>query len=226
VKVAGRARVRLELIIPNCSELQRVNMQPSKTFSPRLIQCAVLAAMLLFAGACRAASLIDPSGTWLTEDGRARVRVEYCGPQQEQVCGYLVWVKQPSDASGRRSIDEQNPDREKRSRPTLGHQMILGLRPNADARFEGSLYNADNGKTYEVSLWRAGPPELRVKGCMLAILCGSQTWTLVTDMASGQLTGPTGSPNGPRPDKEWAKESIGAIAAGARPPAAAISKSK
>jgi uncharacterized protein (DUF2147 family) len=200
-------------------------MRPSK-FSPRLIQCAVLAAMLLFAGAVSAASLVDPSGTWFTEDGRARVRVEYCGPQQEQVCGYLVWAKQPSDPSGRPFTDAENPDREKQSRPTLGHQMILGLKPNAVARFEGPLYNADNGKSYDISLWRAAPSELRVKGCMLAILCGSQTWILVTDIAPGQLSGPTGSPDGPRPDKEWAKERIGATAAGARPPAVAISKSK
>jgi uncharacterized protein (DUF2147 family) len=200
-------------------------MQRSK-FSPRLIQCAVLAAMPFFAGGSSAASTVDPSGTWLTEDGRARVRVEYCGPQQEQVCGYLVWAKQPSDTSGRPFIDAENPDREKRSRPTLGHQMILGLKPNANARFEGPLYNADNGKSYDISIWRAGPSELRVKGCMLAILCGSQTWTLVTDVAPGQLSGPTGSPNGPRPDKEWANDRTGTIASGARPSAAAISKSK
>jgi hypothetical protein len=37
----------------------------------------------------------------------------------------------------------QNPDREKRSRPTLGHQMILGLKPNAGARFEGSRPKRD-----------------------------------------------------------------------------------
>jgi uncharacterized protein (DUF2147 family) len=182
--------------------------------------------MLFFAEASFAASLVDPSGTWLTEDGRARVRVEYCGPQQRQVCGYLVWAKQLSDPSGRPFTDAENPDREKRSRPTLGHQMILGLKPNADGRFEGPLYNADNGKSYDISLWRAAPSELRVKGCMLAILCGSQTWTLVTDLAPGQLSGATGSPNGPRPDQEWANDRTGTIASGARPPAAAISKSK
>src|SRR3954467_2106493 len=33
----------------------------------------------------------DPSGTWLTEDGRARIRVEKCGPDQNHLCGYVVW---------------------------------------------------------------------------------------------------------------------------------------
>jgi hypothetical protein len=34
---------------------------------------------ILIAGSGNAATVADPSGTWLTEDGRARVRVERCG---------------------------------------------------------------------------------------------------------------------------------------------------
>ncbi|WP_164225908.1 DUF2147 domain-containing protein, partial [Stenotrophomonas maltophilia] len=35
----------------------------------------------------------DPSGTWLTEDGRAKIRIDRCGPSQAHVCGKVVWLK-------------------------------------------------------------------------------------------------------------------------------------
>ncbi len=68
----------------------------------------------------------DPSGTWLTEDGRARVRVEKCGTQNNHVCGYVVWLKVPLNDKGQPRIDFKNPDPKKQARPSLGHQLILG----------------------------------------------------------------------------------------------------
>jgi uncharacterized protein (DUF2147 family) len=164
-----------------------------------------------------AAAPADPSGTWLTEDGRARIRIERCGPKLEQICGYIVWMKDPADANGLR--DHSNPDITKRSRPVLGHQLILGLKLNPAGRFEGQIYNAENGKSYEISLWREAA-DLKVKGCMLSILCSSQTWTQTMNALPGQLVGMTGDPNGPKADKEWAQvPQVQAIQA--KPPTAA-----
>ena len=147
----------------------------------------------------------EPSGTWLTEDGRARIRVERCGPKLEQLCGYIVWMKDPLDAKGRAVLDVQNPDAAKRARPVLGHQLILGLSLNPDERFHGQIYNAENGKSYEITLWRAEADGLKIRGCMMSILCSTQTWTPTTDVLPGQLVGLTGDSNGPRADREWAQ---------------------
>jgi uncharacterized protein (DUF2147 family) len=147
----------------------------------------------------------DPSGTWLTEDNRARIRVERCGPKLEQICGYIVWMKEPLDARGHVLVDLQNPDPAKRSRQVLGHQLIMGLEQNPDGRFHGRIYNAENGKSYDIALWREATDVLKVKGCMLSILCATQTWTQTTDALSGQLVGLTGDANGPTADQEWAR---------------------
>jgi uncharacterized protein (DUF2147 family) len=146
----------------------------------------------------------DPSGTWLTEDGRARVRIERCGPKLEQICGHVVWMKEPTDANGQPLRDQNNPDIAKRSRLLLGHQLILGLKPGTDGHFDGQIYNAENGKSYEISLSR-GATDLKVKGCMLSVFCASQTWTQTMNALPGQLVGMTGDPTGPKPDKEWAQ---------------------
>jgi len=86
----------------------------------------------------------------------------------------------------------------------LGHQLILGLKPGADGHFDGQIYNAENGKSYDISLSR-GAKDLNVRGCMLSILCATQTWTQTMNALPGQLVGMTGDPTGPRLDREWAQ---------------------
>lgn len=163
-----------------------------------------------------AASTTDPRGTWLTEDGRARIRIERCGTTLEQVCGYIVWMKEPADARGQPVVDRQNPDLAKRSRPVLGHQLLMGLAPISGGRFAGQIYNAENGKSYAISLWRETPDMLKVKGCMLSVFCATQSWTQTVNVLPGQLVGMTGDPTGPRPDKEWAQETRAKPAAAAK----------
>lgn len=164
--------------------------------SPRLLALAALATLLL-GGTARAA---EPFGTWLTEDGRGRIRTERCGPGNAQLCGYVVWTKEPNDAQGKPKLDAENPDVAKRSRPLLGHELMVGLKSNDDGGYEGKVYNADNGKLYSVTVWSEEPAELSVRGCLISYVCKTQAWKRVSDTASGQLKGATDAPGGPRSD--------------------------
>ena len=103
------------------------------------------------------AAAADPTGTWLTEDGRARVRTEHCGPGQAHLCGYVVWLSKPNDEAGQARVDRYNPDPRKQARGTLGQQMILGLKPNDEGRYAGKIYNGDNGKSYDITAWSEQP---------------------------------------------------------------------
>jgi uncharacterized protein (DUF2147 family) len=139
-----------------------------------------LSPILLFAGlaAAHAETAKDPSGTWLTGDGRAKIQIDRCGANQHLVCGKVVWLKVPTNEGGAPRTDVKNPDPKKRARPVLGLQLIDGLKPD-DSKYSGQIYNIEEGKTYEVSLERESEAELSVSGCLLKILCGSQTWTRV-----------------------------------------------
>ena len=170
----------------------------------QVLGAGVLAAGLIAPGLLMAAPAKDPSGVWRTEDGRARVQMEKCGPGHDQVCGYIVWLSKPLDDQGQPRVDSKNPDPQKAKRPLLGHQLILGLKPNDDGRYEGEIYNSEDGKKYDVTVWADQPSVLKVKGCLVAFLCSTQSWTKVTDVASGQLTASPGAPGGPRPDPQWA----------------------
>lgn len=161
----------------------------------------------------------DPSGVWLVQDGRARIAVDKCGPTRENLCGYVVWLKSPVTDSGEPRRDLKNPDARKRMRPALGHQLIMGLKSNAEDHYEGNIYNSEDGNSYNVTIWLDAPEQLKVKGCLIAFLCSTQTWTHVADVAPGQLTGAPGTANGPTPDPEWASARPTAAAAPARPAA-------
>ena len=173
-----------------------------------LVQASGLLAGLamLSVSAASAAPLADPTGTWLTEDERARIRIEKCGPSQEHVCGYVVWMKasQGEDPAAKRDV--KNPDPRKRSRPVLGHQLLMGLTLNEDGRYAGKIYNNEDGKSYDVTVWSEQPSSLNVRGCLVAFLCSTQVWTRTNNVVAGQLAGATGTATGPTSEPEWASK--------------------
>ena len=67
--------------------------------------------------------------------------------------------------------------------------VLLGLKASGPNSWDGALYNSQNGKTYTGGIRVLAPDRVRVFGCVLAILCGGQSWTRVNqadeDAASG-----------------------------------------
>lgn len=153
-----------------------------------------LAALLASSSAFAAPK--DLSGTWLTGDGRAKIRIDRCGPAGSNACGKVVWLKSPADDAGAPRTDVKNPDPKKRVRPIIGLTLLDNLKPE-DAGFAGEIYNADEGKVYQVSLERESDAELNVQGCMLKVLCGSQTWTRVPDVNQQAAAAPVEVPTKP-----------------------------
>ena len=189
--------------------------------APALLLAATAAAPV------QAASPGDTWGTFLTEDGRARIRLERCGSASDRLCGYVVWLREPAHADGRPKLDAYNPDPTKRGRPALGIQLLKSLALNEDGRFAGQIYNADNGKSYDVTIWSEAAGELNVRGCLMSYLCKTQDWKRTADLAPGQLAGSTGSANGPRLDGArvvTATGSVGAPKPAARKPAAPVAQ--
>jgi uncharacterized protein (DUF2147 family) len=120
----------------------------------------------------------DPAGIWLTEERDAKVRVAKCG---NGYCGTIVWLEQPMDPqTGRPSLDKQNPDASKRSRPIMGLNILAGMQPAAANKWSGPIYNAEDGNTYAGHISVAGPNTLKVEGCLFNV-CQAQNWTRTTN---------------------------------------------
>jgi uncharacterized protein (DUF2147 family) len=119
----------------------------------------------------------DPLGTWYTEDNDSQVRITNCGGA---LCGSLIWLKEPNDpATGRPKTDKNNADASKQSRPLLGAQIVLGMKPSGTPdKWDGDVYNAKDGKTYSGSFTMTGANTAALKGCVLGgLICKSQAWT-------------------------------------------------
>ena len=134
-----------------------------------------LAIGLAIGSAMAPALAAEPYGTWYTADKESQVRITNCGGA---LCGALVWLKVPNDpATGRPKTDKNNADPGRRNRPLLGVQIVLGMRPGGANVWNGQVYNAADGKTYSGSFTLTGPNTADLKGCVMAVLCKSQTWT-------------------------------------------------
>ena len=135
-----------------------------------------IAAALLAAPTARAQSAGEPTGTWLTQAGDARVKVSKCG---DGICGVIVSLKDPIDpATGKPQVDDKNPNPALKRRPMIGLPLFTGMQASGPNKWSGQIYNADDGSSYASSVSATGPDTLRVEGCVGA-LCGGETWTRV-----------------------------------------------
>ncbi len=55
-------------------------------------------------------------------------------------------------------------------------QIISGMQPKGGDTWQGHIYNADDGKVYSASLELQSHTRAKVEGCVLSVLCRSQTW--------------------------------------------------
>ena len=116
----------------------------------------------------------DPAGMWTAAEGKSRVRVAPCG---KNLCGTVAWLREPNDENGKPKTDHMNANASLRSRPIMGLPILLSMAPDGADRWKGSIYNAEDGKTYSATFTITGSSNAQVQGCVAAIFCKSQTWT-------------------------------------------------
>src|ERR1700694_915667 len=149
------------------------------------LQILVLAATAVLAATPMSAETnADPTGVWLTEAGDAKIHVSRCG---SGLCGTIVWLKAPIDpATGRPQVDDKNSDPALAHRPIIGLNIFKGMKAVTERKWSGRIYNADNGKTYASDVTLTGARKLEVRGCVMAVLCGGETWTQLVGVAEAR----------------------------------------
>jgi uncharacterized protein (DUF2147 family) len=108
-------------------------------------------------------------GTWLSQSGETRVRILPCGTQ---MCGTIVWVKNPGK-------DVHNPIPSERNRDLVGIPMIK-MSPSGDNQWNGTLYRYTDGQTFRGTMKLSGQKTMELSGCIMGgFICRAQTWTKV-----------------------------------------------
>lgn len=121
-----------------------------------------------------------PEGIWLHSNKRIQVKIAPC---EEHLCGKIVWFKNPDDNEGAPILDSENPDQAQRGQPLMGMRVLWGLvRSSPDKWTDGTIYNPDDGKTYNAHITMADPDTLNVRVYVLLPLLGTtKIWTRVAD---------------------------------------------
>jgi uncharacterized protein (DUF2147 family) len=97
----------------------------------------------------------DISGSWLRDDGTARVSVVRCGAQ---ICATNIWVKESSK-------DE-----------AVGDQFVMSLTPQGQSSLAGFAYDVRRDRNYSLQI-SVQDDRMQTRGCLSkGLLCKSMTW--------------------------------------------------
>ncbi len=137
-------------------------------FSHKYISIGCIAAFAIPAAAMAAPVAI--TGSWVPKEKEAVIKIAPCGAA---MCGTIskYLVTPPKGADQR---DENNPDKNLRSRKLLGSNVLINFTPDG-TQWKGKIYDARNGKTYRSVVYKGKSGNLVVKGC-IGPFCQSQTW--------------------------------------------------
>jgi uncharacterized protein (DUF2147 family) len=140
--------------------------------NPMRASCAAIAGLLLLATptVLAAQPAVSPLGLWLVAKRYAKINIVNCG---EKLWGFVVWESRVG------GIDRNNADPDKRSRPTVGMPILLGMQQTEQNLWEGEIYNGEDGKTYSSKISLLDRNTLKIQGCVLGFLCGGENWSRV-----------------------------------------------
>ena len=108
-------------------------------------------------------------GFWLTEKGTSQVEIYKA--EDGKYYGKISWLEEPNE-NGKPKMDTENPDAALKTRPIHGLNLLKGFEYNQkDKEWEkGSIYDPDNGKTYDCYMWFEGNTDvLHIKGYVLGM---------------------------------------------------------
>ena len=121
----------------------------------------------------------DIVGTWLTDDGLAKVQIF---KTEDKYNGKIVWLKNPLYEDGTAKHDKNNPDKAKQGVPLMDLVLLKDFVFDKDKWKEGTIYKPQNGKTYSCTI-KSRDGKLDVRGYVGFSLIGeTHTWFKVADV--------------------------------------------
>jgi uncharacterized protein (DUF2147 family) len=132
--------------------------------------CAGLAGLVVAAGATVAAPGEAPEerGIWINHTGKGAVEIRPCGTSgrdADRLCGFIVWLKEPTNKHGEPLTDGYNSDPSKRRRPICGLPVLGSLRPMSDGSWDqGWVYDPEQGQAFDAAIQLKTPDRLVLTG--------------------------------------------------------------
>lgn len=143
------------------------------------LTCAMLGGLITSApGQTFAAN--DILGTWLTGTQKAAVTIYKEG---DKYFGKISWLKTPLNEEGKPKVDKNNPDDARKKDPLMGLKLLKSFVFDGEDQWEkGTIYDPENGKTYNCKITMVTSDKLDVRGFVgISMLGRTQTWIRIPD---------------------------------------------
>lgn len=113
---------------------------------------------------------------WYNQEKTSKIQVYKA--KDGKFYGKIIWLKDPLK-NGKPKLDEENPDKGKRTQPIVGLVILRGLKKDGDKEYsDATIYDPKNGKTYSCKITYKGN-KLDLRGYVGISLIGrTSTWTL------------------------------------------------
>jgi uncharacterized protein (DUF2147 family) len=132
---------------------------------------AALSVSALLLSSASAFAAIPIAGVWQTPEDGGQVEIYECGAQ---VCARAHASTNLKPGEDSKDVHNKNPAL--RSRSLKGVQVMQDFSGGPKLWQGGSMYRPADGGTYKGRLELIAPDKLKVTGCLVAMLCQSQTW--------------------------------------------------
>ena len=139
------------------------------------LEVRALVAIALLASASPALAL-DPYGVWVRAESGTAFDFYNCA---DKLCARVIAVARPED------------------KKAIGTVILRNAVRNEDGDWAGDLYNTEDGKIYAGTISVKKPTELTLQGCLISILCKTETWLRAPDQTAASTPG--GQPIMPAP---------------------------
>ncbi len=118
-------------------------------------------------------------GLWYNQEKTAKINIFKA--TNGKFYGEIVWLKEPNK-NGKPKVDENNPDKAKRTQPLLKLQVLKGFEKDGENTYdEGTIYDPKNGKTYSCKITYNGNT-INVRGYVGISLIGrTAVWERVAE---------------------------------------------
>ena len=125
---------------------------------------------LALASVSASALAVEPYGVWKIGKGKVTIKIVDCGGA---LCANIVGLSEPL-RNGKPKVDRHNKNAALRDRPLMGLQIASGMKKVSDGKWEGKVYNADDGNTYSAKVIAIDNSVMKLKGCVLGgLICDS-----------------------------------------------------
>lgn len=128
----------------------------------------------LFASSSASGQPLDSSallGVWRNPADSVHLALSDCG---DTVCGRVRWASEKAKADARRAGTD----------PLVGLDLLRSLKPAGDGRWRGQIFIPDLRKEVVGTITLVDRNTLRVRSCVIGVLCRAQLWTRLPSQQS------------------------------------------